>query len=91
MIDFKALECIISSLFFPLVKYGALLIDSIPPATTTFACPEMISLAAIITAFKLEPHTLLIVVQGVEYGNPELIATCLAGACPEPACNTWPM
>ena len=91
MIDFKTLESIISPLFFSLVKYGELLIDSIPPAIITFACPEIMSLAAIITAFKLEPQTLLIVVQGVEYGNPELIATCLAGACPEPACNTWPI
>ena len=88
MIDSKALESIFSPFIFSLVKYGALLIDSIPPAIITFACPEMISLAAIITAFKLEPQTLLIVVQGVEYGNPALIATCLAGACPEPACNT---
>ena len=73
------------------MKYGALLIDSMPPAITTLACPEIISLAAIITAFRLEPQTLLIVVHGVEYGKPAFIATCLAGACPEPACKTCPI
>ena len=52
------------------------------------ACPAMMSLAAIIAAFKLEPQTLLTVVQGVEYGNPAPSATCLAGACPAPDCKT---
>jgi hypothetical protein len=54
---------------------GALLIDSIPPATTTLATPALISVAAIIAAFRLDPHTLLIVVQGVLTGIPAPIAT----------------
>ena len=59
-----------------------------PPAMIISACPAMMSLAAIIAAFKLEPQTLLTVVQGVEYGNPAPSATCLAGACPAPDCKT---
>jgi hypothetical protein len=37
-----------------------------PPATTSDAIPDLISEAAIITDFRLDPHTLFIVVQGVE-------------------------
>ena len=43
---------------------------------------------ASIAASRELPHTLLIVVAGVETGNPEPRATCLAGFCPHPACNT---
>ena len=54
---------------------GALVIDSIPPTITTSETPALISVAAIIAAFRLEPHTLLIVVQGVVTGNPAPMAT----------------
>ena len=70
------------------MKCGALLIDSMPPATTRLETPALISVAAIMAALRLEPQTLLMVVQGVLTGRPALIATCLAGACPVPVCRT---
>eukprot|EP00166_Cyanidium_caldarium_P005066 ctg_5850.g689 len=36
-------------------------------------------------------HTLLTVVQRTESGNAASSAACRAGACPQPACSTWPM
>ena len=44
-------------------RCGALVIDSMPPATTTFAEPALIRSWPSITAFMPEPHTLLMVVQ----------------------------
>ncbi len=52
--------------------------------------PARIDVAAIITVFSPEPQTLLMVVAAIESGNPAPSATCLAGACPAPACNTCP-
>jgi len=40
--------------------YGAPLMLSIPPATTTSASPSAIACAASATAFRPEPHALLI-------------------------------
>ena len=68
----------------PCLFRGALVIDSIPPATTILDTPASISVAAIIAALRLEPQTLLIVVQGVVTGIPTRMATCLAGAWPAP-------
>ena len=42
-------------------------------------------------ALSPDPHTLLIVRHGIALGKPALIAACLAGACPQPADNTWPI
>ena len=62
-----------------------------PPAITALYSPALIAEEAIITDFRLDPQTLLIVVQGVETGNPDPRATCLAGFCPEPAWRTCPI
>src|SRR6516225_9570113 len=43
------------------------------------------------TAFRPEPHTLLIVVAPTELGTPALIAACRAGFCPIPADTTFPI
>src|SRR5690554_6485386 len=52
----------------PLSRCGALVIDSMPPATTTFAEPAQIRSWPNITAFMPEPHTLLMVVQPAASG-----------------------
>ena len=41
--------------------------------------------------FRPDPQTRLIVVALVVSGRPALRAACRAGACPEPACSTWPI
>src|SRR5437764_92408 len=51
-----------------------------PPATTTSASPVMIACAPSITAFRPEPHTLLIVVQGTSLGSPAKMLACRAHA-----------
>ena len=48
---------------------------SIPPAMIALYSPALILLAAIIAAFREEPHTLLIVVAAVEFGRPAPRAT----------------
>jgi hypothetical protein len=61
-----------------------------PPTPTMSAFPSAIDWLPYTTAFRPEEHTLLMVVQVVEAGNPALVATCLAGACPTPADSTLP-
>ena len=68
-----------------------MVIDSIPPATTTSASPIRISRRANITAWRPEPHTLLTVMAPVETGKSALITHWRAGACPMPAERTLPM
>ena len=63
---------------------------SIPPAIMALYSPALILFAAIITAFRDEPQTLLIVVAAIEFGKPAPSATCRAGACPAPAWSTCP-
>ena len=46
----------------------------------TSASPHMIACAPSITAFKPEPHTLLIVVHGTSLGSPAKMLACRAGA-----------
>ncbi|CAB5356502.1 hypothetical protein IST4130_02963 [Burkholderia cenocepacia] len=70
---------------------GDALMFSWPPAITISASPATIAFAASITAFRPEPHTLLIVIPGTAFGSPALISDCRAGFCPEPAVSTWPM
>src|SRR5258706_4305543 len=71
-------------------RCGALVIDSMPPATTIVAWPEESSSAAIIVAFMPEPHILLMVVAGVALSRPAASAACRAGAWPWPAWSTLP-
>src|SRR5688500_9961831 len=75
----------------PLSRCGALVIDSMPPATTTVAEPALIRSWANITAFMPEPHTLLMVVQPAASGIPTARAAWRAGAWPRPAGSTQPM
>ena len=42
------------------------------------------------TARRPEPQTWLMVIAGVSFGSPALIAACRAGFCPWPAVSTWP-
>ncbi len=71
--------------------YGALVMDSMPPARSTFASPALMACAASITALRPEPQTLLTVKAATETGSPALSAACRAGFCPTPACSTLPM
>src|SRR5690348_8899370 len=75
----------------PLSRCGALVIDSMPPATTTLAVPALIRSWPSITAFMPEPQTLLMVVHGAEVGMSAAIAAWRAGAWPSPAGRTQPM
>src|SRR6476620_10559953 len=75
----------------PLSRCGALVIDSMPPATTTVAEPDLIASWPNMIDFMPEPQTLLTVVQGAAAGIPAAIAAWRAGACPRPAGSTQPM
>src|SRR5690348_17108432 len=70
---------------------GALVIDSMPPATTTLAEPALIKSWPSMMAFMPEPQTLLSVVQPVEGGSPAANAAWRAGAWPRFAGNTEPI
>src|SRR5690606_5365522 len=70
---------------------GALVIDSMPPATTTLADPALIRSCASMIAFMPEPQTLLIVVQPVDLGSPAASEAWRAGAWPRFAGSTQPM
>src|SRR4051794_37847390 len=71
--------------------YGAFVIDSIPPVTTTSTSPARIIESAISTARMEEAQTLLIVSAGTSIGSPAATAAWRAGACPDPPWSTWPM
>src|SRR5262245_22048314 len=62
-----------------------------PPATATSMSPTRIAWSAIITAFRPDPHTLLIVSAATRSGRPPLSAACRAGLWPSPAETTLPM
>ena len=51
---------------------GARLMLSCPPAMTISLSPSRIDCAASITAFRPEPHTLLMVIAGTACGKPAL-------------------
>lgn len=55
-----------------LSRCGALVIDSMPPATTACAEPALMMSCASITAFMPEPQTLLMVVQPAASEMPAL-------------------
>jgi len=75
----------------PMSACGERLIDSWPPATTTSESPFAIACAPSIAALRPEPHTLLIVIEGIISGRPARIAAWRAGFWPTPAVSTWPM
>src|SRR5512134_884438 len=74
----------------PFITCGATLMFSWPPAITTSASPLATDCAASITAFRPEPHTLLMVMAGIMSGRPALIAAWRAGFWPTPAVSTCP-
>src|SRR5690242_17734009 len=71
--------------------YGAFVIDSMPPVTTSSTSPARIIESAISTARIEDAQTLLIVSAGTSIGMPPPTAACRAGAWPAPPCSTWPM
>src|SRR5215218_3839429 len=72
-------------------RNGARFIDSMPPATYTSPSPALMDAAASMIDFSPDPHTRLIVVAGVVSARPAWRRALRAGACPAPACRTWPM
>ncbi len=75
----------------PIRACGDRLIDSWPPATTISESPLAIDCAPSIAALRPEPHTLLMVIDGIISGSPARIAAWRAGFWPQPAASTWPM
>ena len=71
--------------------YGALDIDSMPPATTMSNSPSLISDDARAIAAMPDGQTLLIVSAGTSSGMPPLFAAWREVIWPWPACRTWPM
>src|SRR5436309_14158594 len=69
-------------------RYGAFVIDSIPPATTIELLLVWMACAPRATAFSPEPQTLLMVMAPTSGGSPPKIAACLAGFCHSPAATT---
>src|SRR6266581_1782601 len=72
-------------------RYGARLIDSMPPARRTSAEPARIMSDANMTVWRLEPHTLFTVTAPTRSGRPPKSAACRAGFWPRPAAITLPM
>src|SRR5687767_3567329 len=72
-------------------RYGALLIDSMPPATAMSMSPTVMPCAASITALSPEPQTLLMVSAATSLLKPPIKAACRAGAWPTPADSTLPI
>jgi hypothetical protein len=62
----------------PRTAYGACDMFSVPPQSTTSASPSRISCAPFITAWKPDPHNLLIVSAGAVIGTFAWCPTCLA-------------
>src|SRR6476659_7330569 len=73
------------------IRYGQLLMDSMPPATTTSTSPVATPCAASMTAVSPEPHTLLMLSAATSFDNPPWSAAWRAGFCPRPALTTLPM
>ena len=72
-------------------KCGALVMDSMPPATTISHSPARTSWSASAIALTPDRHTLLMVMEGTLIGMPPATAARRAGFCPAPAWMTWPM
>ena len=71
--------------------WGALVIDSWPPATTTSYSPARTSIAACVIALIPDRQSLLIVIALTVIGMPAFTADWRAGPCPSPAWSTCPM
>ena len=71
-------------------RCGALVIDSMPPATTTSNSPAAMSWSASAIASSPDRQTLLTSSDGTLIGMPALTAACRAGIWPAPACSTCP-
>ena len=71
-------------------RYGAWLIDSIPPATPTFRSPARTARSEMPTVRMPEAQTLLTVSEGTSLGMPPLIWAWREGIWPWPAWRTWP-
>ncbi len=71
-------------------RYGALLIDSMPPVRATSVSPARIAMSAMPSVRMPEAQTLLIVSEGTSFGMPPLIWAWREGIWPWPACSTWP-
>ncbi len=72
-------------------RWGALVMDSMPPATTMSNSPALMSWSARAMASRPDRHTLLMVTDGTVMGMPALTAAWREGICPAPAWRTWPM
>src|SRR5699024_492891 len=72
-------------------KCGALVIDSMPPATITSNSPAVMSWSARAIASRPDRQTLLIVTEGTSMGTPALTAAWREGIWPAPAWSTCPM
>ena len=71
-------------------RYGALLIDSMPPVTPISRSPARIAWSARPIVRMPEAQTLFTVSEGTSLGMPPLIWAWREGICPWPACRTWP-
>ncbi len=72
-------------------RCGALVIDSMPPATMISCSPARISWSAVAIALTPDRHTLLMVIEGSDIGRPAAMPAVRAGFWPAPAWMTWPM
>ena len=68
--------------------WGALLIDSMPPATAKDASPSRTARSARAIAASPDRQTLFTVIAGTVIGTPPLTAACRAVICPSPAWST---
>ena len=71
-------------------RYGAWLIDSMPPVTPISRSPARIAWSAMPIVRIPEAQTLLTVSDGTSFGIPALIWAWREGIWPWPACSTWP-
>ena len=74
----------------PTSRCGALVIDSMPPATTMSNSPARISWSASAIAVMPDRQTLLTLSDGTVIGMSAPTAAWRAGICPAPACSTCP-
>ena len=72
-------------------RYGALDIDSMPPASSSRRSPARTIRSASATARMPEAQTLLIVSEPTSSGTPTASVTWRDGMWPAPACTTWPI
>ena len=71
-------------------RCGAIDIDSMPPATMTFASPLAICCKPSATDRRPEPQSWFMPHAVFSCGMPAAMAACRAGFCPSPPERTWP-